>query len=94
MKSKWIVSQFAACVVLTLTMGCKTDSATTQTAQQVTEGATSQGLIDKARSLISSGNYQEAQTVLNQLSSLSLSPDQQKVVTELETQVQNALGKK
>jgi hypothetical protein len=94
MKTKLIVSQLAACVVLTLMMGCKTEPAATQTAQQVAAGASTQGLIDKARSLIADQKYQEAQTVLNQLSSLTLTPDQQKLVTELETQVQSALSKK
>jgi hypothetical protein len=94
MKTKWIVSQLAACVVLTLTMGCKTEPAASQTVQQAAGAASTQGLLDKARSLIADQKYQEAQTVLNQLAGMTLSPDQQKLVTELETQVQNALGKK
>jgi hypothetical protein len=88
MKTKLIVLGLAACLVLTSTAGCKTESAASQTAQQAAGAASAQGLLDKARSLIADQRYQEAQTILNQLSSLSLSPDQQKLVTELETQVQ------
>jgi hypothetical protein len=93
MKTKLVISQLAACVILTLTIGCKTEPAATQTVQQAAGAATTQGLLDKARSLIADQRYQEAQTVLNQLAGMSLSPDQQKLVTELETQVQNALKK-
>jgi hypothetical protein len=90
MKTKLIVSGLAACLLLTLVEGCKTDSAASQTAQ----AAGTQGLLDKARSLVADGKYQEAQTVLNQLSGMALSPDQQKLVTQLESTVQSALGKK
>jgi hypothetical protein len=93
MKTKLIISGLAALLVLTLVAGCKTDSAASQSAQAAGAAGT-QGLLDKARSLVADGRYQEAQTVLNQLSGMALSPDQQKLVTQLETQVQSALGKK
>jgi hypothetical protein len=94
MKTKFVVLGIAASLVLTITSGCKSESAASQSAQQAAGAASTQGLLDKARSLIADKKYQEAQTVLNQLSGMALSPDQQKLVTELETQVQNALGKK
>ena len=88
MKTKLIGSQLAACVVLTLTMGCRTELAATQTVQQAAGAASTQGLLDQARSLIADQRYKDAQTVLNQLASMNLSLDQHKLLTDLETQVQ------
>ena len=53
-----------------------------------------QELIDKAKSLVSEGKYQDALTSLNGLSSLSLSESQQKAVDSLKSQIQEAISKK
>ncbi|HWH69290.1 MAG TPA: hypothetical protein VNT26_07880 [Candidatus Sulfotelmatobacter sp.] len=52
-----------------------------------------QGLIEKAKSLTSNQKYQEALTVVQQLSQIQLTPEQQKLVADLKGQVQSALAK-
>jgi len=62
--------------------------------QAATAAASSQadGLIAKAQSLITSKNYTEATNVLKELSSLKLTPEQQKLVDDLKAQVQKYMA--
>ncbi|MCW5553105.1 MAG: hypothetical protein KIS67_13210 [Verrucomicrobiae bacterium] len=53
---------------------------------------TAQTLIDKARGLVAEKKYQDALTVLGQLSDLKLTDDQKKLVESLKTQIQKALA--
>jgi hypothetical protein len=57
------------------------------------DAAPAQGILERARTLIAEGKYQEASTSLNQLGTGSLTPDQQKIIDGLKTQIQAALSK-
>jgi len=52
-----------------------------------------QGMIDKAKGLVTNQKYQDALAVVQKLSSLQLTPDQQTLVDGLKTQIQTALAK-
>ncbi len=69
-------------------------AAATQAVASATSTATTQvqGLIEKAKGLVSNQKYQDALTVVQQLSSLQLTPDQQKLVDGLKAQIQSALA--
>ncbi|MBE0542034.1 MAG: hypothetical protein IH623_11650 [Verrucomicrobia bacterium] len=66
----------------------------TQQGQTVAAEATgtAQTLIDKARTLVTEKKYQDALTVLGQLSDLKLTDDQKKLVESLKTQIQKAMA--
>ena len=75
-------------------VGAAATQVTTEAAAQV-KGAEqqAQGLIDRVKSLVSEQKYQDALTSLGELRSLKLTPDQQKLVDGLKTQIQTALAK-
>ena len=51
-------------------------------------------MIDKAKNLVADGKFSDATTVLQQLTGLSLTVEQQKLVDGLKDQIQKALAAK
>lgn len=63
-------------------------------AAKAADNAKTQGLIDKAKSLVAEGKFSDASSVLQQLAGQSLSSDQTKLVDGLKEQIQKALAAK
>ena len=63
-------------------------------AAKTAEGGIVQGLIDKAKNLIAENKFSDASGVLQQLTGMSLSADQTKLVDSLKEQIQKALAAK
>lgn len=56
--------------------------------------AQAQALIDQAQKLVTGTKYDEAANILKQLAAMKLTPDQQKLVSDLQGAVQKALASK
>lgn len=72
----------------------KADQAAKVEAAKAADNAKAQELIDKAKSLVAEGKFSDASSVLQQLTGLSLSSEQQKLVDSLKEQIQKALAAK
>jgi len=69
-----------------------TDASAAAAAATTTATDQTQGLIDKAKSLVDNSQYADASKILQQLSTMQLTPDQQKIVDDLKTLVQKKLA--
>jgi colicin import membrane protein len=72
----------------------KADQAAKVEAAKVADNAKAQGLIDQAKTLIAEGKFSDASSMLQQLTGLSLTDAQTKLVASLKDQIQKAMAAK
>lgn len=70
------------------------DARVTTTAAASDASAKANALIDQAKSLMGESKYSEALNTLQQVSSLKLTPEQEKLVASLKDQIQKAMAAK